>query len=109
MRILQVLLLTALSTTFVAVTAAQNPQSQQENGRKVLRKITPQYPSEAKRINLGGTVKIVAEVGSDGSVKKVDALGGSPLLVQAAESAVSQWKYAPGSESKETVELHFTP
>lgn len=109
MRIRQVLLLTALSTSFVGLTAAQSPQSQRDNGRKVIRKITPQYPSEAKRINLGGTVKIMAEVAPDGTVKRVDAVGGSPILVQAAESAVSQWKYAPGPESKETVELHFTP
>lgn len=60
-------------------------------------------------MNLGGTVKVVAVVAPDGSVKKVDPVGGSPILVQAAQSAISQWKYAPGSESKETVELHFTP
>jgi len=29
--------------------------------------------------------------------------------VQAAETAISQWKYVPGTESKETIELHFTP
>jgi len=60
-------------------------------------------------MNLGGTVKVIAVVASDGSVKKVEPVGGSPILVQAAQSAISQWKYAPGSESKETVELHFTP
>jgi outer membrane biosynthesis protein TonB len=57
----------------------------------------------------GGTVKIVAVVGSDGSVKKVEPVGSSPILVQAAETAISQWKYAPGAESQESVELHFTP
>ena len=60
-------------------------------------------------MNLGGTVKVIAVVAQDGSVKKVEAVGGSPILVEAAQSAISQWKYAPGSESKETVELHFTP
>jgi hypothetical protein len=29
--------------------------------------------------------------------------------VQAAETAISRWKYAAGVESQETVELHFTP
>jgi membrane protein involved in colicin uptake len=48
-------------------------------------------------------------VGPDGSVKKVEPVGGSPILVQAAETAISQWKYAPGVESQESVELHFTP
>jgi outer membrane biosynthesis protein TonB len=60
-------------------------------------------------MGLGGTVKVVAVVGPDGSVKKVEPVGGSPILVQAAETAISQWKYAPGAESQESVELHFTP
>jgi outer membrane biosynthesis protein TonB len=60
-------------------------------------------------MGLGGTVRVVAVVGSDGSVKKVEPVGGSPLLVQAAETAIAQWKYAPGAETQESVELHFTP
>jgi membrane protein involved in colicin uptake len=54
-------------------------------------------------------VKVVAVVGTDGSVKKVEPVGGSPILMQAAQTAITQWKYAPGSESQESVELHFTP
>ena len=60
-------------------------------------------------MNLGGTVRIVASIAADGSAKKGEGLGGSPLLIQAAASAVSQWKFAPGGQSTETVELHFTP
>ena len=88
---------------------AQSEQSSTETGRKIVRKVKPQYPAIAKRMNLGGTVKVIAMVSPDGTVKKVDAVGGSPLLVQAAQNAVSLWKFAPGTESKETVELHFTP
>lgn len=103
------LLVLSLSYTFGPVGLAQSQQSTVENSRKVLHKVTPMYPDVAKRMNLGGTVKIVAVVAPDGNVKKVEPVGGSPLLVQAAENAVSQWKYAPGTESRETVELHFTP
>jgi outer membrane biosynthesis protein TonB len=60
-------------------------------------------------MNLGGVVKVVAVVAADGNVKKVEPVGGSPLLVQAAENAIAQWKFAPGPESREPVELHFTP
>jgi outer membrane biosynthesis protein TonB len=48
-------------------------------------------------------------VGTDGDVKTVEPVGGSPVLLKAAEDAVSKWKFAPGSESRETVELHFNP
>jgi len=103
------ILLLALSTGFGAPKAAQSQQSSTENARKIVKKVEPQYPLTAKRMNLGGTVKVIAIVAPDGSVKKVEPVGGSPILVEAAESAISQWKYAAGAESKETVELHFTP
>jgi len=91
--------------------AAEVAQSQQASGggRKIVRKVDPLYPQVAKRMNLGGVVKVVAVVTADGSVKKVEPVGGSPLLVQAAENAVALWKFAPGPESREPVELHFTP
>ncbi len=60
-------------------------------------------------MNLGGTVRVVAVVASDGEVKSVEPVGGSPVLLKAAEDAVSKWKFAPGPESRESVELHFTP
>lgn len=103
------MLILALRTGFGPAALAQSQPSSTDNLRRVVRKVDPQYPATAKRMNLGGTVKVIAVVASDGSVKKVEPVGGSPILVQAAQSAISQWKYAPGSESKETVELHFTP
>ena len=98
----------ALSLLLGPPTSLRGQQSTETN-RKVVRKVEPQYPATAKKMNLGGTVRIVASIGPDGNVKKVEAVGGSPLLIQAAESAVSQWRFAPGGESTETVELHFTP
>src|ERR1700751_1905965 len=89
--------------------SAQSPHTPTENGRKLVHKVEPHYPEVARRLSLGGTVKVVAGVAPDGNVKKVEPVGGSPLLVQAAQSAISQGKYAPGPESRETVELHFTP
>ena len=98
----------ALSYSLAPVVRAQN-QASPESRRRVVRKVAPQYPEAARRMGLAGTVRVVAVVGSDGSVKKVEPVGGSPLLVQAAENAISQWKYVPGAESQESVELHFTP
>jgi TonB family protein len=88
---------------------AQSQQSPTEGGRKVVRKVEPRYPDIARKMNLGGTVKVVAVVAADGKVTKVEPVGGSPLLVEAAQIAISQWKFAPGGESREPVELHFTP
>lgn len=98
----------ALSFCFGSV-PARSEQPATENGRKVVRKVEPRYPDIARRMNLSGTVRVVAVVAPDGSVIKVEPMGGSPILMEAAETAVSRWKYAPGSESRETVELRFHP
>jgi TonB family protein len=89
---------------------APGQQGSPDVTRKVVHKTDPVYPEVAKRMSLSGTVKVIAVVAPDGSVKKVEPLGGSPLLVQAAADAISKWKYAPASaESRESVELHFNP
>jgi TonB family protein len=76
--------------------------------RKVVQKTAPVYPEIARRMSLTGTVKLIAVVAPDGKVKSVEAMGGSPILIQAAKDAISQWKYAPGPESREVIEIHFS-
>jgi len=93
----------------LGVSPAQRPQPSLETRRRIVHKVSPRYPEPALRMSVGGTVKVVAVVGADGSVKKVDPVGGNPILIEAAQNAVAQWKYAPGAESHEMVELHFTP
>lgn len=92
--------------------SAQTTQSEatsSESGRKVVRKMTPSYPEIAKKMSLGGTVKVVAVVAADGDVKSVEPKGGSPILLKAAEDAVAKWKFASGSESREVIEVRFAP
>ena len=108
MRSLVVALLLALPSGWGPTMWAQS-QPGTGTGRTVVHKVEPSYPAVAKHIRLAGTVKLLAEVAADGTVKKVEPVGGSPILLQAAESAVSRWKYVPGAESKESVEIHFTP
>jgi TonB family protein len=88
---------------------AQGQQTTTENGRKVVRKMTPSYPEIARKMNLGGVVKVVAVVAPDGDVKSVEPRGGSPILLKAAEDAVAKWKFASGGESRETIEVRFAP
>ncbi len=105
-----VVLLLLSCCCFVPAAMAQTQQSSIESGRKLIRRVDPTYPEMARRMNLSGTVKVFAVVGPDGNVKSVEPVGGSPVLVQAAQAAVSRWKFAPaGAESKELVELHFHP
>lgn len=70
----------------------------------------PIYPDIAKKMNLSGTVKVQATIAPDGTVKNVQPVGGSPVLIQAAQDAVYKWKFAAATaESKELIELRFDP
>jgi TonB family protein len=78
-----------------------------EAGRKLKTKISPQYPELARKMNVSGSVRLEVLIAANGQVKSVKPLGGHPLLIDAAESAVKQWKYEPGAEGTEVVEIHF--
>lgn len=109
MRTRYFLVLTLLSSFCFRSAELAYCQSDSDSSRKVLRKVDPRYPELARRMNLNGTVKVIAVVAQDGSVKKVEPVGGSPILVEAAQSAISQWRFAPGGDSREPIVLHFSP
>ena len=75
--------------------------------RKITNKVTPSYPEVARRMNISGSVRLEIEVAPSGNVKNVKALGGHPLLIEAAVTAVKQWKYEAGGESTIQVEIKF--
>jgi TonB family protein len=76
--------------------------------RVVTRRVTPAYPDLARRIRASGKVKLSVVVAPDGKVKRVDVIGGHPLLVVAATDAARQWLFAPASkESTESLIFDF--
>lgn len=79
-----------------------------DSTRKIKTKVAPQYPELAKKMNVTGAVKLELIVAANGQVKAVRPLGGHPLLIDAAEAAVKQWRYEPGTEGTEVVEIRFS-
>jgi periplasmic protein TonB len=67
--------------------------------------VAPQYPPEAGRARIEGTVVLMAVIGKDGTVKDVRIENGLPILVQAAIDAVKQWRYRPYMIDGEPVEV----
>lgn len=67
--------------------------------------VAPQYPPEAGRARIEGTVVLMAVIGADGSVKDVRVESGLPILAQAAMDAVKQWRYRPYLLDGEPVEV----
>lgn len=55
----------------------------------------PEYPQIAKMARVQGTVKLSALISENGAIQDLKLISGPPLLVQAAMSAVSRWRYQP--------------
>jgi TonB family protein len=80
-----------------------------DSKRKVKSKVAPAYPELAKRMNVTGKVKIEVVIAPDGHVKSTRVIGGHPLLVQACQDAVKEWKFAAApDESTQVVEFEFS-
>ena len=110
MRMRYVLVLSVFFLSMLGSTAAAQSAQTPAETRRVVRRASPVYPEIAKRMNLSGTVRVQATVLPDGTVKSVQPVGGSPVLLQAAEEAVNKWKFAAaGAESKELIEMKFDP
>lgn len=74
---------------------------------RLLSRVDPVYPEEAKQQGIEGTVKVHAIFNRDGAVQSVISVSGPPLLVPAAMSAVRQWHYSQtilGGQAMETEE-----
>jgi TonB family protein len=85
-------------------------QDQYESKRKMVTRVTPNYPGLARSMNISGTVKVEAVVAPDGTVKSASLTGGHPLLGQAAVDAIrrSKWEPAP-RETHELITVRFHP
>ena len=62
---------------------------------KLIKKVEPVYPEEARKAGIEGTVTIEATTDDRGRVQKVKVLNSIPELDQAAVDAVKQWVYEP--------------
>jgi TonB family protein len=99
-----------LLSALVLVPGAFGQQEQTESNRKILNRVTPQYPEMARTMNLRGNVRAEVLVQPNGVVKSVEVKGGHPVLVRAAQDAIYKWKWAPAShETRESIEVKFDP
>jgi TonB family protein len=98
------------STSFNPKSFAQEQveAQQSESARKVTSRVAPVYSDLARRMNVAGTVHVVAIVAPSGKVTRTEVVGGNPLLVQAAVDAIGKWKWdAAPVETRELVEIRF--
>jgi TonB family protein len=74
----------------------------------LLNQVRPEYPPLAKQARVQGTVTFRATIAKDGTIANLNLISGPPLLVQAAQQAVSQWQYKPTLLNGQPVEVVTT-
>ena len=70
--------------------------------------VNPQYPDEAKKNHVEGTVVLRCVIGTDGTVLQVEYISGPPSLMHSAIDAVRQWKYKRTMLAGKPVEVETT-
>ncbi|MBZ5616385.1 MAG: energy transducer TonB [Acidobacteriia bacterium] len=94
------ILLSAMLVVGSATAAAQ--------ARQLVSRLDPEYPAIAVRMNLHGTVKLKIWINPNGTVRRLEYIGGHPLLAESALKWVKLWKYQPAAqESTTVVEVKF--
>jgi TonB family protein len=103
-----VIFLSIAALTFTTLTFAQNSSPSTGTERKIANRVAPLYPDLAKRMHIRGVVRVEAIVKPNGTVKSTRALGGNPVLVDAALDAVNKWKFeASQAETTEVLQVNF--
>jgi TonB family protein len=94
----------ALCTLLLAFSLSASEQA----ARKIVYKEEPAYPEMALKMALHGTVKIKIWIAPNGSVRRLEYVGGHPLLAQSALKAIKNWKFETAEkESTEIIEVKF--
>jgi protein TonB len=87
----------------------EEPKRYRQGGQvqlgRLIRKVEPPYPAIARTARVSGVVQLEAVVGTDGRVREVKVVNGSPLLARAAAAAVLQWVYEPSRLNGELIEI----
>lgn len=78
-----------------------------ERKPRLLEQVEPAYPEEARRAGLEGVVLMEFTVGKDGRVKDSAVLKGHELFHQASLDALAGFRYLPGYQNREAVEVRM--
>jgi protein TonB len=75
---------------------------------RLLNKMPPAYPADAKWKRIQGIVLVNGVIDTDGRVKALEVLTGPPALQDAALEAVRHWTYSPTLVDGKPVEVELT-
>ena len=71
----------------------------------LIHRVQPVYPRPARNMRVQGPVVLAAVIGKEGTIENLRLISGHPMLVPAAITAVSQWRYKPYILNGEAIEV----
>jgi periplasmic protein TonB len=71
------------------------PVSQGMTPGKLIHKVDPVYPAQARMQRVSGIVALEITIAEDGSVRDVKLISGPAMLATAASDALRKWRYTP--------------
>jgi protein TonB len=74
----------------------------------IVKKVQPEYPADAKKAGIKGTVALDATIGKDGKIEHLSVLSGPAELQKSALDAVRQWEYQPFLLNGDPIEVETT-
>jgi len=75
---------------------------------KLFQQVAPEYPAEARKNKVSGTVVLHVVISREGYVSRIVFVSGPPELMAPSMNAVRQWKYQPTSLNGDPVEVDTT-
>jgi D-alanyl-D-alanine endopeptidase (penicillin-binding protein 7) len=90
--------------------AAGEPAAKRRPERKLVSKVNPVYPPEAKKDKIEGIVLLDVTIEKTGEVSSVSPVKGPEALREAAAAGVRQWRYEPSDvgPTRATITVRFT-
>ena len=88
-----------------APVSAPAPKAGNVEDAKLIHRVPPVYPPDAKTNGISGTVVLSAVIAKDGSVQKLKYVSGPPQLSQSAIDAVAQWRYTPTTLNGQPIDV----
>jgi TonB family protein len=88
-----------------ASASAPKPKSGEVEDAKLIHRVPPVYPPDAKKDGVSGTVVLHGVIAKDGSVQKLQYVSGPQPLTQSAMDAVAQWRYTPTTLNGQPVDV----
>lgn len=88
-----------------ATGTSASPEGSEVSATRLIHRVEPQYPPEARTQHIQGLVALDVQIGGDGVVHDIAVVEGEPVLAEAAVQAVRQWRYRPYSVNGRPVEM----